>query len=83
MKIAFTADDDDLINNRFGCAYYFQILTIENNAVTHREPRDKYSHVTRHGCLEHCEHPICFTPEFIESLKEFDLIVSGGFVRKP
>ncbi|HMN10907.1 MAG TPA: NifB/NifX family molybdenum-iron cluster-binding protein [Bellilinea sp.] len=83
MKIAITTDDDDIVNTRFGCAYYFQVFTLENGQVIKRELVDKHAHLTKEGCVEHCERPICFTAEFMDSLKAYDIIVSGGISRRP
>ncbi len=51
MKIAAVTDDGKTIHSHFGQAPYYEVLTIENNAVVARERRNKPSH--QHGQHEH------------------------------
>ena len=47
MKIAAVTDDGKTIHSHFGQALYYEVLTIENNAVVARERRNKPAH--QHG----------------------------------
>lgn len=51
MKIAAVTDDGKTIHSHFGQAPYYEVLTIENNAVVARERRNKPSH--QHEQHEH------------------------------
>ncbi|MGE5263997.1 MAG: NifB/NifX family molybdenum-iron cluster-binding protein [Acidobacteriota bacterium] len=44
MKIAAVTDDGKTIHSHFGQALYYEVLTIENNAVVARERRPKPAH---------------------------------------
>lgn len=54
MKIAAVTDDGKTIHSHFGQALYYEVLTIENNAVVARERRNKPAH--QHGG-QHEHHP--------------------------
>jgi predicted Fe-Mo cluster-binding NifX family protein len=57
FKIAFVTDDGTTISPHFGRARYYEVLTVENGAVTARERRDKAGHHTfaehEHGHEHH------------------------------
>ncbi len=54
MKIAAVTEDGVTIHSHFGQAPYFQVLTIENNAVVASERRNKPSH--QHGAQHEHDH---------------------------
>lgn len=54
MKIAAVTDDGKTIHSHFGQAPYYEVLTIENNAIVARERRNKPAH--QHGG-QHEHHP--------------------------
>jgi predicted Fe-Mo cluster-binding NifX family protein len=56
IKIAFVTDDGSTISQHFGRAQYYEVLTVENGAVTHRERREKAGHHTFAGNESHHEH---------------------------
>jgi predicted Fe-Mo cluster-binding NifX family protein len=43
-NIAVVTDDGETISQHFGRAQYYEVLHIENNAVVHRERREKLNH---------------------------------------
>jgi predicted Fe-Mo cluster-binding NifX family protein len=43
-KIAAVTDDGETMSQHFGRAQYYEVLHIENNAVVHRERREKLNH---------------------------------------
>ncbi len=47
MKIAAVTEDGKTIHSHFGQAPYYEVLTLENNAIVARERRNKPSH--QHG----------------------------------
>ncbi len=53
MKIAAVTEDGTTIHSHFGQAPYYEVLTIENNAIVARERRAKPAH--QHGAMH--EHP--------------------------
>lgn len=54
MKIAAVTEDGNTIHSHFGQAPYYEVLTVENNAIVARERRNKPSH--QHGA-QHAQHP--------------------------
>lgn len=56
IKVAFVTDDGNTISPHFGRAQYYEVVTIDNGIVTHRERREKTGHHTFHGQEEHQEH---------------------------
>jgi len=46
MKVAFVTDDGNTISPHFGRAQYFEVVTVENGAITKRERREKAGHHT-------------------------------------
>lgn len=56
LKVAFVTDDGTTISQHFGRAQYYEVVTIENGIITHRERRDKAGHHTFQGQGEHGEH---------------------------
>jgi predicted Fe-Mo cluster-binding NifX family protein len=46
MKVAFVTDDGNTISAHFGRAQYFEVVTVENGAITNRERREKAGHHT-------------------------------------
>lgn len=40
------------------------------------------SHLTPDGCQEFCNYPICLTAPFLDSLKNYDLLIRWGIRRK-
>lgn len=56
FKIAFVTDDGNTISPHFGRAQYYEVVTIENGIMTHRERREKAGHHTFQGQEEHGEH---------------------------
>lgn len=44
MKIAVITEDGNTISQHFGRAPYYLVFTIENNAITGKELRDKIGH---------------------------------------
>ena len=54
MKIAVITSDGKTINQHFGRAPYYLVLTIEDGKVTQREMREKMGH--RHFVSQHEEH---------------------------
>ncbi len=54
MKIALITDDGQTINQHFGRANFYAVLTVENGQITGRELRDKLSH--QHFVRETNEH---------------------------
>lgn len=58
-KMAFVTDDGSTISEHFGRARYFEVLTVENGRITHRERREKGGHHTftgEHGGGHHHDH---------------------------
>jgi predicted Fe-Mo cluster-binding NifX family protein len=56
IKVAFVTDDGNTISPHFGRALYYEVVTIENGVISHRERRDKAGHHTFHGQEGHGEH---------------------------
>jgi predicted Fe-Mo cluster-binding NifX family protein len=56
VKVAFVTDDGNTISQHFGRAQYYEVVTIENNAITHRERREKAGHHTFLSQENHGEH---------------------------
>jgi len=56
VKVAFVTDDGTTISQHFGRAQYYEVVTIENNAITHRERREKAGHHTFQSQENHGEH---------------------------
>lgn len=54
MKIALITDDGQTINQHFGRANFYAVLTVENAQITRRELRNKLSH--QHFVRETDEH---------------------------
>jgi predicted Fe-Mo cluster-binding NifX family protein len=55
MRIAAVTDDGVTISPHFGRAQYYEVLTIENGAISKRERREKAGHQT-FGKLEKHHH---------------------------
>jgi predicted Fe-Mo cluster-binding NifX family protein len=53
MKIAAVTDDGVTISPHFGRARYYEVLTIENGAISKRERREKAGHHTFEKLGEH------------------------------
>jgi predicted Fe-Mo cluster-binding NifX family protein len=53
MRIAAVTDDGVTISPHFGRARYFEVLTIENGAISKRERREKAGHHTFEKLAEH------------------------------
>jgi len=49
MKIAVVTEDGNTISQHFGRAPYYQVLTIEDGKIVHKEQRDKAGHSTFAG----------------------------------
>jgi predicted Fe-Mo cluster-binding NifX family protein len=56
IKVAFVTDDGNTISQHFGRALYYEVLTVEQHTVTHRERRDKAGHHTFHSQNGHENH---------------------------
>lgn len=56
IKVAFVTDDGNTISQHFGRARFYEVVTIEDGKITHRERREKAGHHTFHGQEEHGEH---------------------------
>ncbi len=56
LKVAFVTDDGNEISQHYGRAQYYEVVTIENGVMTHRERREKAGHHTFHKQEEHGEH---------------------------
>jgi predicted Fe-Mo cluster-binding NifX family protein len=53
MRIAAVTDDGVTISPHFGRARYFEVLTIENGAISKRERREKAGHETFEKSEQH------------------------------
>ena len=53
IKIAFVTDNHSTISQHFGRALFYEVLTLENNMVSHRETRDKPGHLQFSGETHH------------------------------
>jgi predicted Fe-Mo cluster-binding NifX family protein len=49
MKIAAVSDDGITISQHFGRAPFYEVLTVENNAIVSRERREKMGHAQFQG----------------------------------
>ncbi|MBX2990258.1 MAG: dinitrogenase iron-molybdenum cofactor biosynthesis protein [Bacteroidetes bacterium] len=56
IKIAFVTDDGITISSHFGRAHFYEIVTLENGRIVHRERREKYGHHTFSSTEERHEH---------------------------
>jgi predicted Fe-Mo cluster-binding NifX family protein len=53
LRIAAVTDDGVTISPHFGRARYYEVLTIENGAISKRERREKAGHQTFEKLAEH------------------------------
>lgn len=56
MKIAVVTEDGQTISQHFGRAPYYLVFTVEGDAITARELRDKAGHRDFAGTQEHDHH---------------------------
>ena len=55
VKIAFVTDDGTTICPHFGRAHYYEVVTLENGNISHRERREKSGHHTFSSSEHHHE----------------------------
>jgi predicted Fe-Mo cluster-binding NifX family protein len=87
-KIALVTDDRSTISAHFGRAQYYEVVTIENGGITHRETRDKMGHHSFAG-EQHEHHETSQGHGFgagaerrhtlmLEAIKDCDVLVARG-----
>lgn len=56
IKLAFVTDDGTTISAHFGRARYYEVIQIQDGAVTHRERREKAGHHSFAQAGQHHDH---------------------------
>lgn len=78
VKVAFATDDGTTISAHFGRARFYEVVTIDNGVVRHRERREKRFHGGPHGEHQSAHQDRGDHDLMVEPIKDCQIVVARG-----